>query len=123
MPLPGKPFLAVVLHGLFVWKGKLSCDIIHCPFGLYIEHDKGIVLRLHSHVQKLTVPSLGPANALVESRGVQAKNGLQTQIIFKKWEGITIPCAQNDVVNFCQGTVFEMDGATFDLGHSGLSVI
>ena len=117
MPLPGKPFLAVTLHGLLVWKGKLSCDVIHRPLGLYIEHDKSIVLSLHSDVQKLVVPPLGPANALVESNGIQTKNGLQTQIIVKKRKGITIPCTQNDVINFCWGAVFEVDGVTFDLSQ------
>lgn len=59
-------------------------------------------------------PCIEACCPLVESNGVLAKNGLQAQIVLKKGEGIMIPCAQNDVVHFCCGTVIEMDGAAVD---------
>ena len=82
-----------------------------------VKHGIGVVLILHANIQHLVVSSLGPEGALVEPRWVQDIGTLQTQSFFKEREVEEVPCAQNDGIHVVFGAIFEMDGASFDLGE------
>ena len=71
----------------------------------------------YPNVENLIVPSTCPQDSFVQSFRINAIWTAQSQPLFQKRVGVVISCAQNDVVHFRWGTIFETHRVSLDIGQ------